>query len=88
MALEIHLLTWDRHKNKARLNRSMGHPIDNWISDNKDINKQFQNPVQIRSHSKDHIQSQNKVLVCLFAYLVHITFILLYSICLKENQQC
>lgn len=63
----------------------MGHPIDNWISDNKDINKQFQNPVQIRSHSKDHIQSQNKVLVCLFAYLVHITFILSYSICLKKN---
>jgi hypothetical protein len=43
MGLEIHVPSWDRHKNMAEKNRIMGYqgfPFDNWISiDNTDINK-------------------------------------------------
>jgi hypothetical protein len=61
MTLQIRVMTWEKHRNAAVLNRLMGpqaSPLDNWISIGN-INKRKKN-VQIRFTQDNHILSKTE----------------------------
>ena len=55
-AMEIHVMTYNMHKNVAGLNRLIGFkaPLpDNWISNGNTYKQTMKNLIQIRFHPKN-----------------------------------